>query len=139
YPTTVVLELIQGSFAALSGTLSLTPNQFAVAQALDSVSALIGSKTGVFSEINFLDTQPLSTLPGNLDKIAPEELTAIFNIAVSLANIQSANIQRRTQAIRDEAGAQSGLAAGGAPGGGAPGPVGKTSKAIPIAEEERWG
>src|SRR5205085_4362031 len=134
YPTTVVLELIQGSFAALSGTLSLTPNQFAVAQALDSVSALIGSKTGVFSEINFLDTQPLSTLAGNLDKIAPEELTAIFNIAVSLANIQSTNIQRRLEDIRSDTGNEAGIAALGGMSGGAHGPVGKASKAIAPAE-----
>jgi outer membrane autotransporter protein len=140
YPTTVVLELMQGSFVALSGTLSLTPNQLAVAKALDSVVTGIGSKTGVFGEINFLDNQPLSTLAANLDKISPDELTSIFNIAVSLANVQTANIQRRLEEIRSEAGNEAGIAAlGGISGGGAPGPVGRPAKSCPIADNERWG
>src|SRR5205085_2617935 len=48
YLTSVVLEAMQGSFAGISG---LTPNQAAVAAALDSVAAQIGSKTGGFKEI----------------------------------------------------------------------------------------
>ncbi len=67
--------IAQGSFTAILG---LTPNQQAVAAALDRVAAQLANKTGLLAEFNFLDTQPLSTLPGNLDKIVPEELTAIF-------------------------------------------------------------
>jgi T5SS/PEP-CTERM-associated repeat protein len=141
YPTSVTLEVTQGSFAALSGSLGgFTPNQLSVATALDSVSSKLGGKTGVFSEINFLDTQSLTTLTGNLDKISPDELTAIFTIAVSLANIQTTHIQGRTAAIRDEAGNGGGSGAGGVTGGGgAPGPTGKRSKEIRPADNERWG
>jgi outer membrane autotransporter protein len=140
YPTSVILEVTQGSFAALKGTLGFTPNQLSVATGLDSVSAKIGNKTGVFSELTFLDTQSLTTLAGNLDKISPDELTAIFTIAVSLANIQATHIQNRTAAIRDEAASIGGVGGGGvSAGGGAPGPVGKRGKEIRLADEERWG
>ncbi len=135
----VTLEAMQGSFMALGNTLGLTPNQRAVAQGLDSAALKTFSRTGVFSELDFLDTQPLGTLAGNLDKISPEELTSIFNIAVSLANVQSANIERRLADIR--AGAES--PAGGAPlggiGAGARGPVGRPTREIAPAREDRWG
>jgi autotransporter-associated beta strand protein len=141
YPTSVILEAMQGSFAALSGTLGFTPNQLSVATALDSVSTKIGGKTGVFSELAFLDTQSLTTLAGNLDKISPDELTSIFNIAVSLANTQTAHIQNRTAAIRDEAGSDGGSAAGGVSGGGdgASGPVGRPGKINVVGDDYRWG
>ena len=140
FPTTVVLELMQGSFAALGGTLAFTPNQFAVARALDSVAARIGSRTGVFNELNFLDTQPLGTLAGNLDRISPEELTSIFHIAKSLANIQTANIQRRLEDIRSES--EGGVSAASSStrfGGGANGPTGRISKEIAPPKDDRWG
>jgi hypothetical protein len=44
--------------------------------------------------------QPLSELCGDLELIAPEELPAMFNIGVSLANIQSVNLARRMDDIR---------------------------------------
>jgi outer membrane autotransporter protein len=137
----VLLAFTQNSFAALSGTLSFTPNQLAVAQALDSVTAKLGGKTGVINEFDFLDNQPLDMLAGNLDKLSPDELTSIFNIAVSLANTQAAHIQNRTAEIRSEADSDGGSAAGGVSGGGggAPGPVGKRTKEIPMANDERWG
>ena len=136
----VTLEAMQGSFMALGNTLGFTPNQRAVAQGLDSAAASLFSRTGVRSEFDFLDTQPLGTLAGNLDKISPEELTSIFNIAVSLANIQSANIQRRLADIRAGVESPSGGAAMGRIGGGARGPVGRPSRQIaPPPSEDRWG
>ena len=138
YTKTVVLEAMQGSFLSLTGTLGFTPNQHSVAGALDSLTAITKRKTGIFIELNFLDTQPLSTLAGNLDKIAPDELTSIFNIAVSLANVQSANVERRLEEVRADGNA--GIPASGAvPGGGSSGPVGNRSKGIAPAPEERWG
>ena len=140
FPTTVVLELMQGSFAGVGSTHAFTANQFAVARALDSVSARIGSKTGVLSELNFLDTQPLGTLASNLDKISPEELTSIFHIAKSLANIQTANIQRRLEDIRNESAL--GISPAGSVtqySGGANGPTGRISKEIAPPVAERLG
>lgn len=140
FPTTVVLELMQGSFAAQGGTLGFTANQFAVARALDSVASRIGSRTGVFNELNFLDTQPLGTLAHNLDRISPEELTSIFHIAKSLANIQTANIQRRLEDIRsDSEGGGATVQSVTQYRGGASGPTGRVSKEIVSPKEDRWG
>ena len=139
YTDRVTLETRQGSFAALGGTLGLTPNQLSVARGLDSVAARIGQQTGVIAELNYLDTQSLDTLRANLDRISPEELTSIFNIAVSLANIQSTNIQRRLEDIRSEAGNGAGGSALGGISSGANGPVGNRGKQIAPAPDERWG
>jgi autotransporter-associated beta strand protein len=144
YTGSVVLEAMQGSFSALTSQLNLTPNQRAVAGALDSLTSVTGGKTGIIKELNFLDTQPIGTLAGNLDKIAPEELTSIFRSGVSLANIQTANLQRRLEDIRGQAGSSSasGLsAAGSGPSysGGMNGPSGKGSKEIAPPNEDRWG
>ena len=150
YLTTVTLEAMQGSFAGINGQsgqggrILFTPNQLAVARALDSVAATINNKTGIFKELNFLDTQSLSTLANNLDKIAPEELTSIFRNSVALANIQSANLERRMEEIATQASAPSaaGFAAAGsgpAYSGGLAGPAGKRSKEIMPPSNERWG
>jgi fibronectin-binding autotransporter adhesin len=144
YPTTVTLEAMQGSFLGLGNTLGFTPNQIATAAALDSVANTIGKKTGIYQELNFLDTQPLSTLPGNLDKIAPAELTSIFSGSVALANIQTANLERRMEDIRSQATSpyEPGTAGSGnntVYADGAHGPVGHRSKEIAPPSEERWG
>ena len=140
----VVLTAVQGSFANDLG--ELTPNQRAVARNLDKV---------VFNRradklIDFLNAEPLGKLPNDLDKIAPEELTSIFNIGVSLANVQTANLRRRMGDI--QAGAtgfsSSGYALGGDPGyTPAPtdagtvyrGPAGKGGKEILAPADNRWG
>ena len=148
YLTTVTLEAMQGSFAALNGgtfngiRIAFTPNQLSVARGLDSVARTINNKTGIFAEFNFLDTQSLTTLPSNLDKIAPEELASIFSTSFSLANIQSANIQRRTDDIRSGAGVGARMSFPvSAPGysGSMEGPVGHRSKEIRPPSDERWG
>ena len=88
----VQLEGTQGSFTEVA----CNPNTVAVGGALNSAvddpraSGLIG----------FLDTQPLSEICGDLELISPEELAAIFNIGVSLANVQSVNLERRMEDIR---------------------------------------
>jgi autotransporter-associated beta strand protein len=144
YPTTVTLEAMQGSFLALINTLGFTPNQTAVARGLDSVIKNIGNRTGVSSEIDFLDNQSLSTLPGNLDKISPDELTSIFTNAIALANAQTDKLERRMEDIRAQAAAASasGMAAAGSGpsySGGVNGPAGKRSKEIVPPSQERWG
>jgi outer membrane autotransporter protein len=139
YTTSVVLEAMQGSFAGLSGFLGFTPNQIAVATALDSLIAQTGGKTGIFKEIDFLDKQSLPQLLAALDRISPEELTSIFDLTKSLANVQTTNIQRRLEEIRKSNAADIAALGGLSGGGGAPGPTGKRAREIPIANEERWG
>ena len=144
YLTTVTLEAMQGSFKALAGQLGMTPNQIAVAGALDSVAAKNLFKTGVVKELDFLDVQSLATLKNNLDKIAPEELTSIFHLGVSLSNIYANNLDRRMEDIRIQAGGGGGIASGPADGGtrfvgGAPGPRGVRSKEIAPPSNDQWG
>jgi len=50
--------------------------------------------------IEFLDSQPLSELCHYLDLISPEELTSMFNVGVSMANIQTDNLERRMNNVR---------------------------------------
>ncbi|MBV9997608.1 MAG: autotransporter-associated beta strand repeat-containing protein, partial [Verrucomicrobia bacterium] len=82
----VALEAVQGSFT----TVATTPNQLAVAHALDAAArdpraaALIG----------FLDTQPLNLLARDLDLISPDELTAFNSLGVALTGVQVANVER---------------------------------------------
>ncbi|MEO6739624.1 MAG: autotransporter domain-containing protein, partial [Chthoniobacteraceae bacterium] len=147
YPTTVTLEAMQGLFAGINGQtfqgfkVNFTPNQYAVARALDSVSARNLFKTGVVKELNFLDTQPIATLPGNLDKIAPEELTSVFHLAVSLANVNTHNLERRMEDIRMSGNVGFSAPTGGGTrfSGGANGPVGRRSKEIAPPSDDHWG
>ena len=95
-PNMVVLEGTQGSFAALAATFCGTPNAIAVGQALDSA---VGDPRG--SElIGFLNEQTLPDLCDDIDLISPEQLTSIFVVGTSLANVQSSNLQRRMTDIR---------------------------------------
>jgi outer membrane autotransporter protein len=93
----VTLEMIRQSFAELDNIrFAYTPNQRAVAAALDVLS----SHTPDHAALLYLDQRNLRQLPGDFDLIAPDELTSIFTISTSLANVQSANLQRRTDDIR---------------------------------------
>jgi len=98
--------------------------------------------------IDFLNSEPLDSLSRDLDLIAPEEVAAIFNIGVSIANIQTANLGRRMEDIR--AGSNGFSAAGFAindrtPGwsGGLAGPTGPEGKSgqsiIQPTPDNRWG
>ena len=139
----VDLALVQGSFSRDLG--GLTPNQRAVARELDNI---VGSSR-MAGLIEFLDAEALGKLPADLDKIAPEELASIFNIGVSLANVQSANLQQRMSDL--QAGAAGFSASGYALSGretsqngggttyGARGPEGKGGKEMRTPEDNRWG
>lgn len=91
----VSVQLV-GKFANVEG---LTPNQHAVAGALDR-AANDRRANGIFG---FIDNQGLNALPAELDRIAPEELTALFAISTSYAQVQGLNLQRRTDDIRSGA------------------------------------
>jgi len=77
----------------------LTPNQNAVATALDN--SVLSSNATVQSVINFIVNNPS---PGTFDLVAPEELTALFQIGISGANVQNANILGRCEDLRLECG-----------------------------------
>ena len=140
----VSLAVVQGSFAALP---DLTPNQKAVAVALDSVA--FHSEVPEF--IDFLDEQQIGNLPRQFDQIAPEELTAVFSIATALANVQMTNLQRRLEDVRGGStgfsgqhfALQGGTAdfQGGLGLAGVTGKQGKSFKEGPMvpAPENRWG
>jgi len=140
----VALEAVQGSFT----TVATTPNQLAVAHALDAAArdpraaALIG----------FLDTQPLNLLARDLDLISPDELTAFNSLGVALTGVQVANVERRLGDVH--AGSTGFNASGFTLNGRAPelsgaglagvsGPEGKGGPAVtaapPPIPENRWG
>ena len=94
-PNGVVLKGTQGSFAEFALAFCGTPNSVAVGQALDSA---VGDPRA--SElIGFLNNQTLTDLCDDIDLISPEQLTSIFVIGVSLANVQTANLQRHMDEI----------------------------------------
>ena len=143
-PNGVVLEGTQGSFAEFAGAFCGTPNSVAVGQALDSA---VGDPRA--SElIGFLNNQTLTNLCDDLDLISPEQLTSIFVIGVSLANVQTANLERRMDDIhRGSTGfSSSGFAINGSGPSfsegfaGVSGPEGKSGPQVfaPIPQN-RWG
>jgi outer membrane autotransporter protein len=140
-PGAVVLQGTQGSFTEVA----MTPNCLAVARALDS---LVGDPRAA-ALINFLNSEPLSRLcPVDFNLIAPDQLTLVFNVTVSLANVQSSNLERRMDDVR---GGSTGFSSAGftmngvTPGysAGLAGPTGTEGKGgqsvmAPIPEN-RWG
>jgi outer membrane autotransporter protein len=139
HENSVALEAVQGSFEKFAQSWGLTPNQKSVARALDSAA----NDRRANKLFDYLDYRKLGELPKDFDKIAPEELTSIFTIGVSLANVQSQNIQRRTDDIRSGFGGFS--AAGLAVNGGGPsysgafgsaGPIGPMSPIGPISSSD---
>jgi autotransporter-associated beta strand protein len=92
----LVLEGELGSFAGYARTAGLTLNQRATAAALDRV-ALDSRETRLIGALSVL---PLETLPSALDRIAPEELSAVYQQAVASARAQSWNLQQRLREAR---------------------------------------
>jgi outer membrane autotransporter protein len=139
-PNAVVLEGLQGSFVPSA----CNPNAVAVARTLDS--AVGNSRASAL--ITFLDSQPLDRLCSDLGLISPEEQASIFNVGVSLANVQTANLMRRMDDI--QAGSTGFSAAGftlngivpNSNGGfaGVSGPEGKSGPSVMApTPENRWG
>ena len=143
-PNAIVLEGTQGSFAEFAAAFCGTPNSVAVGQALDSA---VGDPRA--SElIGFLNNQTLTDLCDDIDLISPEQLTSIFVIGVSLANVQTANLERRMDDIHQGSTgfSSSGFAINGSGPSfsegfaGVSGPEGKSGPAVfaPIPQN-RWG
>jgi outer membrane autotransporter protein len=77
----------------------LTFNQEAVARALDSAVR----DGGESKLIDFLNRQSLPELPGDFDRIAPEELTALYEIVRAHHGVFNMNILRHNEALRNGA------------------------------------
>ena len=146
-PNAIVLKGTQGSFAEFARAFIGTPNSVAVGQALDSAVGELPQATE--SElIDFLNNQTLTDLFNDIDLISPEELTSIFVIGVSLANVQTANLERRMDDIRrgSTGFSSSGFAINGSGPSfsegfaGVSGPEGKSGPPVfaPIPQN-RWG
>ena len=138
----VVLRAVQGSFADAAREHCDSPNDLAVGKALDKAVGRAGSS----ALINFLNDEPLDKLCRDLELIAPDELTSIYNLGVSLANVQTANLERRTADIRDGSSgfSSSGYAMSGSAGStsgtlGVAGPAGKGGKELLAPADPRLG
>jgi uncharacterized protein with beta-barrel porin domain len=136
----VEVEAVQESFTIAA----CNPNSLAVAKALDSA---VGDPRAS-ALITFLDTQQISQLCPDFTLISPEQLTALFSLDVSLANVQTANLARRLEDIR--AGSHGFSSSGFTINGSAPsfseglsGPTGAEGKTGPSVSapipENRWG
>jgi outer membrane autotransporter protein len=139
-PDAVEIVGTQGNFV----TAACNPNSVAVAQALDSA---IGDPRAS-ALINFLDAQPFDQLCADFTLISPEDLTAVYALGVSLANIQTANLERHLEDIRS--GSRGFSSSGFTINGSAPsfseslsGPTGSDGKTGPSVlapiPENRWG
>ena len=139
-PDAVEIIGTQGNFVSAA----CNPNSVAVAQALNSA---VGNPAAA-ALINFLDSQPVNQLCADFTLISPEQLTAIYALDVSLANIQTANLQRRLDDIRS--GSTGFSSAGFTINGSTPsfsqdlsGPSGAEGKSGPSVStpipENRWG
>jgi outer membrane autotransporter protein len=122
-------------------SFALTPNQLASANLLDAVQL----DPKAISLISFLNQEPFSALPNNLQKISPEGLSAFFEIGFSNANIQRLNLESRMDDIRNGSnGFNSNMKVNGATVNDKSGADGKSSKVVvePILQhlpENRWG
>ncbi len=98
----VVLQWVQGSFLPFT----MTHNQRSVAGNLDTVTR----DPRETMLINYLDTLSAAQLADAYDRIAPEELTLIFQLGFAGAEVQGYNLYNR---IRDIRAGGSGFSAGG--------------------------
>jgi outer membrane autotransporter protein len=139
-PNAVLLEGTEGSFV----DAACNSNSAAVARALDNA---VGDPRAA-GLINFLNSEPFNKLCSDFTLIAPEQLASVYNIAVSLANVQTANLERRMDDIRvgSTGFSSAGFTMNGITpsfSGGLGGPTGAEGKAGPSVlapiPENRWG
>lgn len=100
-PNNAYVSWVQDSFASPPG---LTPNQTAVGGGLDDY--FIGDPGLPGDVIAYLNGQNIALLPGMYDALAPDELTAIYQMGFAAAEIQNANIQRHLARVRQGSGGQ---------------------------------
>jgi hypothetical protein len=85
-----------GADANLGGAFAQTPNELAVAGALDAAA----SDPREAQLIAFLRNEPLGKLPADFEKTSPDSLSPIYEISFSAANVQAANLENRFAEIR---------------------------------------
>jgi outer membrane autotransporter protein len=90
-PDSVVL-----AFSSDFTAFALTPNQKAAARLLNAIQ--FNAKAAEL--IAFLDKEPLSNLPGDLERISPDALTSLYETTFSNANIQRLNLEGRLDEVR---------------------------------------
>ena len=146
-PDAVEVEGTQTSFVSILQSLGpvVTPNELAVAKALDSA---VGDPREA-SLFAFLNSQPLSALPHDLTLIAPTQVSSMNATTVSHGRVQASNVGQRLNYIH--AGGPSGFSSSGfgITGGAASfdegfaGVSGPEGKAVPPVfaptPENRWG
>jgi outer membrane autotransporter protein len=122
-------------------SFAFTPNQLASARLLDA--AQLNARAGdLFS---FLNNEPFSNIPSDLDKISPEGLSAFYEIGFSNSNLQRLNLEGRLDDLREGArGFSSNMKVNGASVNleGKADLDGKSSAVEPAlspAPENRWG
>jgi autotransporter-associated beta strand protein len=137
----IVLEATQGSFANTQG-VATTPNEAAVAKALDSAAG-DPREAALFA---FLNSQPLANLPHDLALIAPTQITSINATAVSVGKVQVSNIGQRLANVRGGSTgfSSAGFSLNGGSGGeglaGVSGPEGKSGPPVfAPTPDNRWG
>lgn len=96
-PTDVFVNAVQNTFANALSLIPLTPNQTATAGALDSALTDV-RQTAV---LNYLNGFNINDVPHQLDRIAPEELTAIYSIAFAQLDTEILSVQQRLSSIRN--------------------------------------
>ena len=116
-PDEVVLEFGGTNFSSI---IDLTPNQRAVAAAIDGVV----SNAKFTRALDYLEVLPLKSLPAAFDRIAPEEYGAIYQISTAAAKMQASAVENRLDAVHathapvgagGPAGSPDGKTSGGAP------------------------
>ncbi|OYV06823.1 MAG: hypothetical protein CFE26_04215 [Verrucomicrobiales bacterium VVV1] len=90
---------VQDSFRSVPG---LTRNQDAVGGVLDGYQNENPSTSG--SLVTYLDGQNIADLPAMYDLIAPDELTAIFQMGFAASELQNTNIERHLDQVRQAGG-----------------------------------
>jgi outer membrane autotransporter protein len=94
-PDNAYVTWVQDSFQSVP---DLTPNQDAVGGGLDDY---VDQNSGLPDDIvAYLNGQNIANLPAMYDLIAPDELTAIFQMGFTSAGVQNASVQRHLERVR---------------------------------------
>lgn len=135
----VVIAGVQSSYKEFADRQNLTPNQRAVAGAVDE--AAFGRNARKDKMVGYLNERTLDKLPKDLDLVAPEEIAAVYRMGVAMADTQARNIQQRTEEIRLTN--RRPLRAPTPPVNGAAGAVGNeqvsAKRVVSTEPEDRWG
>ena len=115
----VMLEWNQHPFSSIgSGSNPLTGNEGAVANVIDlelglpvpavskpyneSTGPALDAHPGLKALITFLNNENVANLPADYNSLAPDELTSMFEIGRSFADVQGSNIETRLAEDRAE-------------------------------------